>query len=96
MHTFSPITTAIVCVVQILKHKAIVALPAFLLSSAVHDYHIGVGMGFFAPIFLIMFAGIGGTLAGTHAYHYNFALLNVVISSQSQRLCFLYDQLLHV
>ena len=45
---------------QFLKSKAIAALPAFLLSSAVHDYHVGVGMGFFTPIFLIMFAGIGG------------------------------------
>lgn len=46
--------------VQFLKNRAIVALPAFLLSSMVHDYHIGVAMGFFTPLFLILFAGIGG------------------------------------
>ena len=40
------------------------ALPAFIISSAVHDYTVGVGVGFFAPIFLIMFAGIGGVLIG--------------------------------
>lgn len=53
-----------------MKSKAIVALPAFVLSSAVHDYHIGVGMGFFSPIFLIMFAGIGGALCPMYMYLY--------------------------
>jgi hypothetical protein len=47
-----------------LKNRAIVALPAFILSSAVHDYHIGMATGFFTPLFLIMFAGIGGMAVG--------------------------------
>ena len=35
--------------------------PVFLVSSLYHDYHVSMGVGFFAPVFIVMFAGAGGT-----------------------------------
>ena len=40
--------------------RALAGLVVFILSAFMHDFIIGVSMGFFLPVFLIMFALIGG------------------------------------
>ena len=71
------------------KSRGLAALPAFLASSLMHDFHLGIAMGFFTPIFLIMFAGIGGlllrmTLSVIHDFQF-----------KTQVLCFLFGLLQH-
>lgn len=62
-----------------------------------HDYHIGMAMGFFTPLFLVMFAGIGGMAIGNNVmimswltpYSLNLALMFLFRPSSSRLANFL-------
>ena len=43
-----------------MPHRSLAALPAIILSSILHDFFTGVSMGFFAPVFIVLFATCGG------------------------------------
>lgn len=43
-----------------MPHRSLAALPAMIISSILHDFFTGVSMGFFAPVFIVLFAIIGG------------------------------------
>ena len=45
---------------QWMPYRPLAALSIFAVSSFFHDFFTGVSMGFFAPVFLILFATVGG------------------------------------
>jgi len=60
-------------------HRPLAAVfPVFLVSSLFHDYHISVGVGFFAPVFLVLFAGIGGILIDVFCWTTNCSHVNLL------------------
>jgi hypothetical protein len=49
---------------QLLPHHSLAALFVLTLSAVMHDLYVGVTMGFFLPVFIILYAVIGGEWAG--------------------------------
>ena len=45
---------------QVIKNRWITAIITFFLSSLVHDYQLGAALGYFTPVFLVLFTGCGG------------------------------------
>lgn len=42
--------------------KVVAALPVFALSSVLHEFHLAAALGFYAPIFLLLFGLIGSVM----------------------------------
>ena len=45
---------------QLVGYRTLAGLPAIVISALLHDFLTGIGMGFFLPVFVILFAFIGG------------------------------------
>lgn len=45
---------------QWMPHQLVGVLFVFVFSSVLHDFYVGITMGFFLPVFICLYAIIGG------------------------------------
>ena len=62
LQTISSLIIPLLCA-QVTGSKVVAALPVFALSSVLHEFHLAAALGFYAPIFLLLFGLIGSELA---------------------------------